>query len=191
MPSLFSNDKCSFKEQLDNLKDPCFQRRIIALLFDQACDVLKAFDGDFRLFLILCLVGRATLQARAGLSDNGSRAQDGRAEGLNASDIAFASGIPRETVRRKLADLARRGWLVCDGQGMWRLAPDDDSRATGLNGARARRELCGLENRTVGRLVDLVSALRDAVDSAGADGVGAPAPPPERTKSIERRRPRH
>jgi hypothetical protein len=35
--------------------------------------------------------------------------------GVNTSSIAESSGIPRETVRRKVADLVRRGWIARDG----------------------------------------------------------------------------
>jgi hypothetical protein len=36
-------------------------------------------------------------------------------EGCNALSISHATGIPRETVRRKIAELKRRGWLADDG----------------------------------------------------------------------------
>jgi hypothetical protein len=35
----------------------------------------------------------------------------------NAFSVAQATGIPRETVRRKVASLTRRGWLVKDARG--------------------------------------------------------------------------
>lgn len=35
----------------------------------------------------------------------------------NAFSIAQATGIPRETVRRKVVSLARRGWLMKDAEG--------------------------------------------------------------------------
>jgi DNA-binding IclR family transcriptional regulator len=35
----------------------------------------------------------------------------GRVNGMTQSEIAAASGIPRETVRRKLAAMERLGWL--------------------------------------------------------------------------------
>ena len=36
-------------------------------------------------------------------------------EGCNAMSISQATGIPRETVRRKIAEMKARGWLADDG----------------------------------------------------------------------------
>ena len=48
---------------------------------------------------------------------------------LNASTIADMTGIPRETVRRKLIKLGALGFLTCEGQGSYlmdRYWPDLD-----------------------------------------------------------------
>lgn len=39
--------------------------------------------------------------------------------GVNARSIADSSGIPRETVRRKVADLVRSGWIVRKGSNLY------------------------------------------------------------------------
>lgn len=38
--------------------------------------------------------------------------------GVNARSIAEASGMPRETVRRKIADLVEIGWLAREGRNL-------------------------------------------------------------------------
>ncbi len=42
--------------------------------------------------------------------------------GINAASIAASVGVPRETVRRHLADLTKEGWLVKEG-GDYRAGP--------------------------------------------------------------------
>ena len=77
----------------------------------------KHFDGDLDLFLVLAVIGyRSFSAARApekltyGALMDGSRPPV-EPEALNAQSISDFSGIPRETVRRKIRDLIDRGWV--------------------------------------------------------------------------------
>ena len=83
---------------------------------DAFCELLVAlrrhFGGDLDRMLVLAIIGSRTL-ARGridGLSYDqfmtGDRTDDERAP-INLQSIADYSGIPRETVRRKLRDLER------------------------------------------------------------------------------------
>ena len=47
---------------IQELKKPRLQYEIVSFFIKQGIDILNEFDGDFRLFLILCLIGRAMLQ---------------------------------------------------------------------------------------------------------------------------------
>jgi hypothetical protein len=87
---------------------------------DAFCELLVAlrrhFGGDLDRMLVLAIIGSRTL-ARGhidGLSYDqfmtGDRADDECAP-INLQSIADYSGIPRETVRRKLRDLERLGWI--------------------------------------------------------------------------------
>lgn len=70
-------------------------------------------------------VGRASGDP-ADLAMTGVPADDGR---TNAKRLADLTGIPRETVRRKLAAFQRRGWIEQAPDRSWRVAVSPDGRA--------------------------------------------------------------
>jgi hypothetical protein len=70
--------------------------------------------------------------------------------GCNALSISRATGLARETVRRKVVKLMRRGWIVRDARRQLQIAPDiaaqfgrfnDVSLATFLDVAHALQEV--------------------------------------------------
>jgi hypothetical protein len=76
----------------------------------------KRFDGDLDAMLILAIIGDRTLPAERvhGLSYDdfrSGRRADVPQKVINVQSIADCSGIPRETVRRKVARLIERGWV--------------------------------------------------------------------------------
>jgi hypothetical protein len=84
------------------------------------CELLvtlrRHFGGDLDRMLVLAVIGSRTL-ARGRIDDmcyerfmDGERDED--AAPINLQSIADYSGIPRETVRRKLHDLERLGWIT-------------------------------------------------------------------------------
>ncbi|NBC46811.1 MAG: helix-turn-helix domain-containing protein [Gammaproteobacteria bacterium] len=85
------------------------------------CELLVAlrrqFDGDLDRMLVLAVIGSPTL-ARGrieGMSYTDCMAlerPDDEPAPINLQSIADYSGIPRETVRRKLRDLEQLGWIV-------------------------------------------------------------------------------
>jgi len=84
-----------------------------------------AFDGDLEAALIMAVIGSAMLP-RGGTPKNltysGLRDFDANGEHykpLNSFSIAQISEIPRETVRRKLLHMERRGWISKDPRGHW------------------------------------------------------------------------
>lgn len=89
-----------------------------------------AFDGDLDAALIMAVVGSAALP-RGRMPDNLSfedfRMMDRRDEfytPLNTFSIAEITGIPRETVRRKLGEMEKRGWIAKDIEGFWHVEPE-------------------------------------------------------------------
>lgn len=76
----------------------------------------RHFDGDLDRMLVLAIIGSRTLHARRaeGLSYR-DFAHGGRPEvpvnPINLQSVAECSGIPRETVRRKVRDLEQMGWV--------------------------------------------------------------------------------
>lgn len=76
----------------------------------------RHFRGDLDLMLVLAVIGSRTLPSRRvdGLS-YADFANDQRldtvASPINLQSVAECSGIPRETVRRKVRDLETMGWV--------------------------------------------------------------------------------
>ena len=89
----------------------------------------EAFEGDLDSALIMAIIGSALLP-RSRVPESLSFAEfralkkrDTFGMPLNALSITQSSGIPRETVRRKLAAMERRGWLSRNAQGRWTVTP--------------------------------------------------------------------
>ncbi len=81
-----------------------------------------AFDGDLEMFLVLAVIGDRTFSQRLAdprLDFERFQTQPTTTtpEDINIRSIAEFSGIPRETVRRKVAQLADRGWVTRKGDG--------------------------------------------------------------------------
>ncbi|HBG99592.1 MAG: helix-turn-helix domain-containing protein [Rhodobacteraceae bacterium] len=91
--------------------------------FARFLPILRAqFGGDLDAMLVMLLVSVGTEHPDwpSALLESGP--PRGRARPTNAASIAEASGIPRETVRRKLNALHARGWIERDAAGTWRPA---------------------------------------------------------------------
>ena len=147
------------------------QLMVLSFIFTEGCDILHEFEGDFQLFLIICAIGLAKLRTIENTAGRARGDPKAHSECLTASEISIASGIPRETVRRKLADLSGRGWIVSDEAGGWRLVEADDAgskRAGNPQETRARRELRSLEDRTIKRVAELLAVLSLPNADAGA-----------------------
>lgn len=92
-----------------------------AALADLLICLRRQFDGDLDAMLVLLVIA---IGARA---ENWEARLLGRSERpaaqrpVNTQSIADISGIPRESVRRKLVALADRGWIVREMGGCWRL----------------------------------------------------------------------
>lgn len=114
------------------------------------------FDGDLDLLLIMAAIGERTRPERwsPGLSDLHSltRSLDGieRQFPINVQSVAEYAGIPRETVRRKVAILQKKG-LVLRGP---------DGRLT------VSAEAAGLLADATRDSLDYLEAIRAAFDAA-------------------------
>ena len=82
----------------------------------------RHFRGDLDRMLVLCVIGDRTLSAK-NIPDDFTHQDLGRTktelpeEPVNLQFISDFSGIPRETVRRKLLDLQSLGWIERDERG--------------------------------------------------------------------------
>jgi DNA-binding MarR family transcriptional regulator len=81
----------------------------------------QAFSGDLDRMLILGIIGSRTMPSPRFDGVNIDQFAQGEVKPgprpINAQSIAECSGIPRETVRRKLQALERSGWVERDANG--------------------------------------------------------------------------
>lgn len=100
----------------------------------------KRFDGDLDLALVLAVIGSRTQAenwkpelGELGELTNRNDVEDKQLP-INIHSVAEYSGIPRETVRRKVAILQKRGWVMRGADGhlsVTRDAAPDLEDATG------------------------------------------------------------
>jgi hypothetical protein len=115
----------------------------------------RHFDGDLDRMLVLAIIGSRHL-ARGGLAkvsydrllSEGHVPHDPAP--INIQSIADYSGIPRETVRRKVLDLEERGWIERSEKGLL------------IATQRAARELAPATEATLQYLTTVVTACNDA-----------------------------
>ncbi len=72
-------------------------------------EIYRLFDGDIVLAMVLGELGQ---HAISGNHKGGVPGQRAKLRHSNAHSISAASGIPRETVRRKLDKLLAKGWVI-------------------------------------------------------------------------------
>lgn len=129
-----------------------FQHEIVEFLSAQLIDFRLMFGGDLDELLVYLMVSRYWLrEERSSRNENGP--EESMVAPLSLSRIADLTGIPRETVRRKLLSLQKRGLMERVGKSEWRVAFRD--------GAPAIRT--GFEEflqREMRRAVKLVKALK-------------------------------
>ncbi|HBS50037.1 MAG TPA: hypothetical protein DEA05_08100 [Rhodobacteraceae bacterium] len=108
-----------------------YQYVFVEFLIDHFVDVGRAFKGDCQAMLVLAVLGQARLHAvrAAAGQDAGAQSPEAAVGSPNASRIADITGIPRQTVRRKLAMLADRGWIARDATGAYCLVSIDGEAA--------------------------------------------------------------
>lgn len=86
--------------------------------------IYQLFDGDLAMVIVLGEISHHNTSEHFNphalenprVREIQEEREDWRGlEGCNALSISHATGIPRETVRRKITELKRRGWLADDG----------------------------------------------------------------------------
>jgi hypothetical protein len=128
----------------------------------------RTFDGDLDQMLILAVIGERKLARRASRAEPSydrlgySELRDPSSVAINPHSLADYTGIPRETVRRKVVALMARGWVARDASG--------DLRPT----EKAAAELAGSTNATL----DYLRSIAVALDTAR--GSTPPGPDPQR-----------
>lgn len=86
-------------------------------------DIYEAFDGDLAMAIVLGEISHhnnSRMFSPEKSSNDSIRELQGKPEywshleGCNAYSMSCVTGIPRETVRRKIAKMKKLGWIVDD-----------------------------------------------------------------------------
>lgn len=110
----------------------------------------RAFDGDLQMMVILSVVGQPHLEHRLGPE---RRTPNGPVlRSINASRIADVTGIPRETVRRKLERMGQMGWIEQNPDATWSIRVVDGV-------APVREVLAGLQEASMRKLSRFVASF--------------------------------
>lgn len=88
----------------------------------------KSFDGDIDSMIILAVIGQMTMARYGDLQKDGRvvgyddlvcpEMRSALSKPINAESVSLYTGIPRETVRRKVGRLIEKGWVAKDDKGM-------------------------------------------------------------------------
>jgi len=131
---------------------PAYQYAFVNFLVDHLADLSRAYRGDFQQIVILAIIGQRWLNLVRNM-------QTGEVPGpaeisISASRLADVTGIPRETVRRKLALMQGKGWVTQGTNGNWSLVIDEDSKDLPV-----RRDHAEFDRRARRRVARLVAML--------------------------------
>jgi hypothetical protein len=134
------------------------QYAFVQFFADHLADVSRVFEADLQSVLVLAIIGQMELEARirSRFDGQGGMPPDalvGRPPRINASSLAAVTGIPRETVRRKLEGLAQRGWVERDSGGLWHIKTEGPDRVP------VRRELGEIDRRQMERVSRLLGQM--------------------------------
>ena len=109
------------RELLDELRkvNPQFSDALLRPLLTYLLTAREAAGGDLDRNIILLVIALRTLEhpdfAKLSAEERNETVAVFPTLGLNTQSISESSGIPRETVRRKVADLVKKGWIERDG----------------------------------------------------------------------------
>lgn len=133
---------------------PRAQYHCVEFLASHLADCSRTFEGDLQQMLILALIGQMHL--RACLDEDGGVWQTSPTldTSISASRLSDVTGIPRQTVRRKLQALESRGWIVQNAEGRWQIVVDDQGIPA------SRQALADLDNQSTERFARLHAALK-------------------------------
>jgi DNA-binding transcriptional ArsR family regulator len=131
-----------------------FQYGFVDFFVDHLGDLSREFRGDLQAMMILAVVGQARIRAvrdAAGAAPDEARAA-AAPSGVTASRLADITGVPRQTVRRKLAVLRDKGWVVQLADASWSIAPGDGAGSV-------RDSLAEVDRRAIARVARMYTDL--------------------------------
>jgi hypothetical protein len=124
-----------------------FQYHFVQFFVEHLSDASRVFEGDLQEMLVLAVIGQAYMRADELGRENAT---------INACRVSETTGIPRQTVRRKLQSLQRRGWVQQIEGGAWQLTVHECEAA-------ARIGLAELDKRGMERIQKFIRTVKDRV----------------------------
>jgi hypothetical protein len=112
----------------------------------------RFLDGDLQMVLILAVLALKPASPAVGGGVAGASFPS-----RTTSAVARLTGIPRETVRRKLDHMAERGWIERLRYGGWRIR-------VGAGSAALEPQLTSLEEATIMKLCKFMAAFHLLLD---------------------------
>lgn len=140
----------------DILKEnyPVFHHHFLEFFTAHLTDCSKAFDGDLEGLLILAIMDARFWRNRYS-EFYGKEMAIEAPEKFTVTRLSEITKIPRETVRRKLLALEKRGWVTREGRD-WQMAQHNDKPSV-------ENDLDNLVRLELKRVVKLVRALKGYV----------------------------
>lgn len=161
MPAIATSKSVRAQEALDafssNYLD--YQYQFVEFFVDHLVDMSRVFRGDLQLMLILAILGQVKIRAVRDAMQAGMPAAEAvlLTPGISASRLTDITAIPRQTVRRKLMALERRGWARQTTDQTWCLTARE-------GGASVRSDLAETDARAMARIARLFAELEGIVE---------------------------
>jgi DNA-binding transcriptional ArsR family regulator len=130
------------------------QYHYVQFLTEHLADCARTFSGDLSKVLVLAVLGQRYIETQISAQRDAASGQSGA---MSASRIADVTGLPRETVRRKLDALSDLGWVEQGPDRRWQIAAVEGA-------STLRRDLKDLDSRGLQRLARLYAALSPLSD---------------------------
>ncbi|WP_293808613.1 MarR family transcriptional regulator [uncultured Bosea sp.] len=140
--------KVAFEDQY-----PAYQYQMVEFVTEHLADLSRVFRGDLQEMLVLAIIGQLALRAHmTALAEPNPANLKKIGTAITASRLADVTGIPRQTVRRKLKSLEERGWISRTGSASYQLTVTDGQSTAGA-------ELRAVDQRSIERAARLFSGL--------------------------------
>ena len=130
------------------------QDHYVQFLTEHLADCARTFSSDLTKVLVLAVLGQRHTEAQTAAHRDKAA---GQPSAMSASRIADVTGLPRETVRRKLDALSDLGWVAQGADRRWRIAAVDGT-------STLRHDLKDLDARGLQRLARLYASLTPLTD---------------------------
>jgi hypothetical protein len=130
-----------------------YQYAFVDFFLENISDLSRSFRGDLNQMMLLAIVGQRHLFAlRTAGGDLSLVSPDQTA--ITASRLADICGMSRETVRRKLGLLKKKGWIMQNADGAWHIVADPTGQDLPV-----RHDLADLDRRVRQRAARLFAQL--------------------------------